>query len=106
MSVWVMLSTAGSVTSARKIAETLVGEKLAACVTLLPGALSFFFWEGKIAREKETVILAKAPRKNISKITRKIKQIHSYEIPEILFFSAAGGEKAYLNWVEESSGRK
>ena len=52
MSVWVMLSTAGSLREAERIAKTLVEEKLAACATLLPGALSYFFWEGKLSREK------------------------------------------------------
>ena len=67
MSVWVMLSTAGSVREANRMAETLVEENLAACVTVLPGALSHFFWEGKLCREKEAVIIAKTTRRKVEK---------------------------------------
>jgi len=106
MSVWVMLSTAGSLREAERIAKTLVEEKLAACATLLPGALSYFFWEGKLSREKETVILAKTTRRNTGKMIRKIKGLHSYQVPEILFFPATQGEKEYTEWVKKSTAGK
>jgi periplasmic divalent cation tolerance protein len=101
-----MLSTAGSLREAKRIASELVEEGLAACVTVLPGALSYFFWEGKVSREKETVIVAKTARRKAARLMRKIKGIHSYEVPEILFFAAAGGEKKYWEWVEKGPARK
>ncbi len=106
MSVWVMLSTAGSLREAKRIAEKLVGERLAACVTVLPGALSFFCWEGKISREKEAVLIAKTTRSRAGKLIKKIKEIHSYQVPEVLFFQAARGEKGYLEWVKKSGAKK
>ena len=106
MSVWVMLSTAGSVREANRLAETLVEEKLAACITVLPGAISHFFWEGKLSREKEAVMIAKTTRGNADKIINMIKEIHLYQIPEVLFFQAARGEKRYVDWVKKSSGKK
>ena len=106
MSVWVMLSTAGSVREANRMAQKLVGDKLAACVTVLPGAISHFFWEGKISREKEAVIIAKTTRGNAGKMIKKIKEIHRYQVPEILFFQAGRGEKKYLDWVNKSLAKK
>jgi periplasmic divalent cation tolerance protein len=103
MSVWVMLSTAGSLREAKRIAKTLVEEKLAACATVLPGALSYFYWEGKLSREKETLILAKTTARHSGKMMRKIKGVHSYQVPEILFFPAARGEKGYSEWVKKST---
>lgn len=106
MNVWVMLSTAGSLREAKRIAKTLVEEKLAACATVLPGALSYFYWEGKLSREKETVILAKTTGRHTGKMMRKIKGVHSYQVPEILFFPAARGEKGYSDWVKKCTARK
>jgi periplasmic divalent cation tolerance protein len=106
MKVWVMISTAGSLREAERIAETLVKEKLAACVTVLPGARSFYYWEGKMSRGRETVILAKTTGGNTSKIMSKINKIHSYQVPEILFLETARGEKRYAEWVGKSTTRK
>jgi len=101
-----MLSTAGSVREANRLAEKLVEERLAACVTVLPGAVSHFFWEGKLSREKEAVIIAKTNRSKSGKMINKIKEIHPYQVPEILFFQAGRGEKTYLDWVKKSLAKK
>jgi periplasmic divalent cation tolerance protein len=101
-----MLSTAGTVREANRLAEKLVGERLAACVTVLPGAISHFFWEGKLSREKEAVIIAKTNRSNAEKMINKIKEIHPYQVPEILFFEARRGEKTYSDWVRKSLAKK
>ena len=106
MSVWIMLSTAGSIQEANRLAEKLVEGKLAACVTVLPGAISHFFWEGKLSREKEAVMIAKTTRGNAGKMMNLIKEIHSYQIPEALFFQTVRGEKKYVDWVKKTSGKK
>lgn len=106
MNIWVMLSTAGSIREANRIAEKLVQEGLTACVTVLPGAVSHFYWEGKLSREKEVVIIAKTIRGNAEKIMNMIQEVHSYQIPEVLFFEAAKGEKRYLAWVKKNSRKK
>jgi periplasmic divalent cation tolerance protein len=106
MSVWVMISTTKSVKEANGMAKELVAAKLAACVSVFPGIISHFFWEGKISREKEAMILVKTTKKNSNKIFRKIKKIHKYDRPEVLFFQAAGGGKRYLDWIEKSTAGK
>jgi len=106
MSVWVMISTAGSAKEGNRMAKELVAGNLAACVTVFPGITSHFFWEGKLSREKEAMILIKTTKGNAGKVIKKIKQIHKYQLPEILFFQAAGGEKRYLDWVKRTVGEK
>jgi periplasmic divalent cation tolerance protein len=88
------------------MAKELVAGKLAACVTVFPGVTSHFFWKGELSREKEAMILVKTTKEKAGKVIKKIKEIHKYQLPEILFFQPAGGEKRYLDWVKRSLGGK
>jgi len=96
-----MISTAGSEKEARKVARILVEERLAACANVIPGVRSFFYWKGRLCREKEALILVKTVNNQAKRIIDKIKEIHSYEVPEIIFFRVDKGEKNYLKWVEK-----
>jgi len=104
--VYLTLSTASSEKEGKKIAQHLLREGLAACVNVVPRISSFFFWEGKLCEEQEVLILAKTEKGKINKIIRKIKAIHSYSVPEILFLKVAGGNVEYLKWVERMTGKK
>lgn len=104
MSTLVMLSTAGSEKEANRLAKTLVQEKLAACANVIPRVTSYFYWEGKLCREKEVLVLAKTVREKSKKIIDKVKKIHSYGVPEIIFLKVEGGEKSYLQWVRKMVG--
>jgi periplasmic divalent cation tolerance protein len=106
MKAYLFLSTAGSEREGRKIAKHLVRGGLAACVNLIPGITSFFSWEGKLAQEKEVLILGKTGGRKLNKILKQIKMMHSYSVPEILFLRLDGGEKRYLQWVEKMTGQK
>ncbi len=99
MNAVILMSTAGSLQEGNRIAQALVEEKLAACVNLLPGITSFFYWEGKLNREKEVLLLIKTIGRNKSKIIGKIRELHSYSLPEILLVRVGGGEPGYLNWL-------
>jgi len=105
MKIYLFLSTAASEREGKKIARHLVKEGLAACVNIVPGISSFFFWEGKMGQEKEVLILGKTEEKKLNKIIHHIQSMHSYSLPEILFFRVDGGEKRYLHWVA-GKGRK
>jgi periplasmic divalent cation tolerance protein len=96
-----MISTAGSEKEALKMARILVEERLAACANVIPGMRSFFYWKGRLCREKEALILVKTVNKQVEKIINKIEEVHSYEVPEIIFFRVDKGEKNYLKWVEK-----
>jgi periplasmic divalent cation tolerance protein len=101
MSAILMISTAGTEKEARKIAKTLVEGGLVACANVIPGVSSFFYWEGKFCEEKEALILIKSIRRKSKKIINKIKEMHRYEIPEIVLLEVDGGEKKYLEWVHK-----
>ena len=96
-----MISTAGSEKEACKLARILVEERLAACANVIPGVHSFFYWKGRLCREKEALVWAKTVKEKAKKIIDKIREIHSYEVPEIIFFRVDKGEKNYLEWVEK-----
>jgi len=96
-----MISTTGSEKEARRVARSLVAGRLAACANVIPGVRSFFFWEGKLCQEKEALILIKTMNSKAKKIMDEIKKIHSYDVPEIIFFRVDKGEKNYLKWMEK-----
>jgi periplasmic divalent cation tolerance protein len=93
--------TCGNKEESEKIAETLVTEKLAACVNYFP-VNSVYLWKGKLEKSGEYVLLCKTRKENFSKIKKRVKEIHSYEVPAILAFEIARGNKEYLDWVDDS----
>lgn len=94
--------TVGSIDEGREIAKKLVEEKLAACVNIINGLESIFLWKGKIERAKEALLIVKTKVDKIEDLVKKVKELHSYEIPEIIWFDLEGGLKSYLDWIEES----
>ena len=106
MKVFLFLSTAGSEEEGERIARALVKEGLAACVNLVPRIQSFFFWEGRLRKEREVLILGKTTRGKLDLLRIRIKDLHSYSVPEILFVEVAGGEEKYLEWVQKMTGKK
>jgi periplasmic divalent cation tolerance protein len=76
-------------------------KKLAACVNILP-IHSFYFWKGNIEESKEQLLIIKTTWKLRRKVEKCIKEVHSYEVPEILGVRIRFGSKEYLNWIEES----
>lgn len=88
---------------AEKLAGGLVREKLAACAQVNRGITSYFRWEGKVQKENEVLIFFKTTEGRIDKTVAFIEENHSYEVPECLFFSAAGGVPSYIEWVRSES---
>ena len=87
---------------AESIAEILVQERWAACVNILPSIHSIFHWQGDIAREEEVLLLAKSRRELFSALALRVKELHSYTLPEIIALPILEGSEEYLQWVEES----
>jgi periplasmic divalent cation tolerance protein len=106
VSVYLVLSTASCLKEGEKIAQHLIQRRLAACVNVVPGIFSHFVWKGKLCREKEVLLLIKTVKGELKKIIKNIKELHSYSVPEILFFKAQGGENQYLSWVGKRVGKK
>jgi periplasmic divalent cation tolerance protein len=86
-----------------KIAKALVEGRLAACVNVSK-VRSYFFWEGKSCDEKEELMIIKTEIKLVERIKSRIKELHSFELPEIIIIQVAGGDEGYLWWIAQSVG--
>lgn len=96
----IILITAGSQEEARKIAESLVEEKKAACVNIVPGVDSLFRWEGKLDSARESLLLVKTRASLFPEIVELVKRTHSYEVPEIIALPIIAGSEDYLKWLD------
>ncbi len=99
--VIVVLCTAGSVKELEEIAERLVTEKLVACANVMSPVRSYFFWEGKLCREEEALMIAKTSRALFDSVSARIKELHSYDLPEVIGLPVTSGLPQYLGWVLE-----
>jgi periplasmic divalent cation tolerance protein len=84
---------------AETLARTLVEECLAACVNVIPGMRSIYRWEGALQDDSEVLLLIKSQRKRSQALAARIKDLHPYELPEVLVLPVCGGSAAYLDWI-------
>ncbi len=98
----VVLTTAGSVDEANKIAEALVQRRLAACVNVVGPISSVYRWKGKVERAQEWLLLIKTTAGMVDAAGDAIQELHSYEVPECVALVVDGGSEAYLDWVGEN----
>ena len=97
----IVLITCAKKQEATKIMKALLEKKLVACVNIVDKVESFFWWKGKIDRAQECLLIAKSTRAKLDKITKVVKSLHSYEVPEIIGLPVAGGNKTYLDWIDD-----
>ena len=95
--------TAGSPEEARSIGRTLVEERLAACVNILDGMNSLYWWEGAVQDEQETVLIAKTRAELLERLTERVKALHSYSCPCVVALPIEGGNPAFLQWIAEET---
>ena len=100
----VVFITAETLGQCREIADSLVGEKLAACVNIVPSVQSKFWWQGKIDSANESLLIVKTREALLDKVIASVKSIHSYKVPEIIALPIVGGNKDYLDWIDEATG--
>ena len=98
----IVLTTVKNRAEAKKISEALISEKLAACVNRLPSVSSVYRWRGKVERSSEVMLIIKTSSKNLDKLMARIKELHSYEVPEILALKVDRSLPQYLRWIDES----
>ena len=96
----VVISSCVSEDEAARIAETLVAEKLAACVSILPGVRSVYRWKGQLERSNEVLLLIKTSRDHFDRLRHALEAANSYEVPEILALPVVDGAPNYLNWLD------
>jgi periplasmic divalent cation tolerance protein len=95
--------TVGTTDEALAIARTMVEEKLVACVQIIPRIRSIYRWKGEICDEEEQMLIMKTQSVLFPLLRTRIREIHSYEVPEIVSFPIADGLPEYLSWVIENT---
>ncbi|GKW03089.1 divalent cation tolerance protein CutA [Pectobacterium carotovorum] len=98
----VILCTAPDDACAQRLADSLLEARLAACVTLLPGARSLYYWEGKLEQQSEVQMLIKSDTSHQQVLLTHLKQQHPYDTPELLVLPVSGGDSDYLTWLNAS----
>src|SRR6266702_234767 len=96
------LSTFPDAETAHRISNQLVTEKLAACANILPAIESVYRWKGKIETGNETLVFFKLSEDRQSTFQEKLRSLHPYEVPEIIFVPVASGLPEYLRWIADS----
>jgi periplasmic divalent cation tolerance protein len=94
-----VLTTLGSTDEARHFVTGLVTDRLVACGTVLPRAISVYRWEGAITEEDEVVVLLKTDASKWDELAAAVRERHPYEVPELLAFPVEQGMELYLSWL-------
>jgi len=98
----VLITTAGA-EEAQRIADGLLEERKAACVSIVPKVSSRFRWQGKLEKAEESLLIVKSQAKLLSQIVELVKKHHRYEVPEIIALSITGGNPDYLEWIAKET---
>jgi periplasmic divalent cation tolerance protein len=102
--VRVALVTAPDVETAEALGRAVVEEGLAACANVLPGVTSVYRWQGEVRRDAEALIILKTTDARAGELTRRVVQMHPYDVPEVLILETMGGYTPYLDWVRDVTG--
>lgn len=100
----IVLTNCGSESEAEKIANFLVENRLAACVNIVPRIKSVYRWQGKVESAQEWLLLVKTTTEQVEGVRAAMREIHSYELPELIVVAIEDGSTEYLNWIDESVG--
>lgn len=103
MSAVIVYMTTKDKQEAEKIGQALIESKLAACVNIVDGMQSMFWWQGQVEKDEETVLLAKTKVGLVTKLTQKVKSIHSYDCPCVLAMPVIDGNPEFLQWIQEET---
>ena len=98
----VVVTTVGTEEQAYLIAREIVARRQAACVNIVPGIRSIYRWKGKICKDGELLLIIKTLEGEFEGVAATIRELHSYELPEILSFSVSHGERRFLEWIAGS----
>ena len=93
-------TTYPSLAEAERIGKAVLEQRLAACVNILPGMISHYWWQGAIERGEEVVMIIKTRAALAERVRATVKAMHPYTVPAILVLPIAGGEPAYLDWLK------
>ena len=102
----VLLMTAPDVATAERVVTAVVEERLAACGNIVPGVTSIFRWEGDVQREMEVLVVLKTTAAQVEALMTRARELHPYDVPELLSLRVDAGHEPYIAWVEQSTGRE
>ena len=102
----VVLSTCGSAEEAEKLARSLVEQRLAACVNVMPSVRSYYRWKDAIESSDEYLLVIKSTRARMAALVASLEKEHSYEVPEVIAVPVVDGSPNYLTWLEASLERE
>lgn len=96
-----VIVTAGSENDGERIGNALVKEGLAACCNIIPNVKSIFKWKGALCTEKEVMLYIKSKASLFNRLRDRVKELHTYEVPEIIAFPISHGLPDYFKWMDE-----
>ncbi len=99
MKATIVLSTTDSMEAAARIARALVEGGAAACVSIVPGIRSVYRWQGKLCDEGELLMIIKTTDDRFEDVRLKIRELHNYELPEVIALPVSAGDAEYLGWL-------
>ena len=99
----VVLITTGTLKDRRKTAQVLVADHLAACVNIISPIESVFRWQGQIQQERESLLVVKTIRERVAPLTQRVRELHSYQVPEVIALPISAGSSDYLRWISEQT---
>ena len=99
-------TTHPSLVEAERIGKAVLEKRLAACVNILPGMISHYWWEGAIERGEEVVMIIKTRASRAGEVRAAVKELHPYAVPAILVLPIEGGEPGYLDWLMQETVRE
>lgn len=102
MGAIVVVTTVGTEDQANTIAREIVARRQAACVNILPGARSVYRWRNKICQDGEMLLVIKTLQREFDAVADTIRELHAYDLPEILAFAVTDGSREFLAWIAES----
>ena len=102
----IVLTTFPAGGDAEAVARTLVSERLAACVNVLPPMRSIYMWKGAVEDASECQLVIKTTGARVAELQSRLGTLHPYDVPEFLVFPVIEGSPAYLSWVAESTSRR
>ena len=91
----------GAPPDAERIARALVEERLAACVNIVPGAVSIYRWKGNVEREPELLLVIKTMEDRVEALKARLVELHPYDLPEVVVLPISSGHQPYLDWLAE-----
>ena len=106
MTACVCFCTCPDLSTAQRIADTLVSDRFAACVNLLPGVRSVYRWQEAVQHDDEVLLLIKTTLDRVDALSEQLASLHPYELPELVAVEVAGGSQPYLDWLAQTVSTK